>query len=122
VLNRLLLRNTNDKISLFQLSSTNTIAANRKAVQCGKPPSLFETWSKVERTDIGWACRAASGDHWLAAPGCEIPRYTRAANVLAINAVLVWPGRLHGQPDYLCSGRRTAARKSPALWRAEFAA
>ena len=35
------------------------------------------------------ACRAAGGDNWLAMPGCEVPRGTRAENVLAMRDALV---------------------------------
>ncbi|NDJ77286.1 MAG: hypothetical protein GYB65_13610 [Chloroflexi bacterium] len=38
-------------------------------------------------------CYAAGGDNWLAAPGCEVPRYTPAENVLALRDALVLDGK-----------------------------
>jgi uroporphyrinogen-III decarboxylase len=34
------------------------------------------------------ACRDAGGPNWLAAPGCEVPRHTRADNLHAFGAAL----------------------------------
>ena len=35
------------------------------------------------------SCRAAGGANWLAAPGCEVPRYTAAENMIALRDALV---------------------------------
>ena len=58
---------------------------------CGNidPVAVLLHQTPDDITDAVWACRAVGGDNWLAAPGCEIPRYTPAENVVAITAALV---------------------------------
>jgi len=58
---------------------------------CGNidPVAVLHDATPDEITTAVRRCWAAGGRNWLAAPGCEVPRYTAAENVHAFSAALV---------------------------------
>jgi uroporphyrinogen-III decarboxylase len=64
---------------------------NPQIALCGNidPVAVLLNQTPEQVTEAVRQCRAAGGNNWLAAPGCEIPRNTPAENVLAINAALM---------------------------------
>ena len=77
-------------VDLLDLDSMVPVAQAR--AECGPKPVLLGNLDPVRQVKNGTpeiiqaaldACRAAAGERYIAAAGCEIPRYTADANVRA---------------------------------------
>ncbi len=69
-------------------------AINPALALCGNfdPVAILYQGTPDDVKEAARRCRAVGGPNWLAAPGCEVPRYTAPENMFALREVLCETG------------------------------